>query len=474
MCYNLSKAIPFVSYHCTSGLLWIDQLCIDQRNIPERNQQVELMGAIYLACENCLVWLEEEAPLDNITRILLEEGESHGDVFTGDFDRIQSLNLSPTDSAWKRAFQLIRNPYFGRAWIVQEVLLPKVSLAIFGTDLIPFTRLAVGLHAFGAACIETLLPNSEWPISTLFGTAFYYIQNKIERQYQETLSEMTWCSQATDPRDLVYAFLGLKGDDDIDIQPDYAASVDEVYTRVAMAFIKGTHSLGMFRSLSQYQEQIEIALLPSWVPDWRTNTYIYTFDHPLPPTRSASKCRVHVWKTAEDPKYLEVAGGTIDSVGLVLRQYPVHPTSWPTLDDKQYLGIDSILATLTGETTSNYQDITRARILGTVLAGSMRGQWVSDSIKRYPAVDLEDYENMLEAYDNFSAGELNTSFAPTSLHDAYIKVMQHLSRVTEQRSLFVTKSGKLGLARRVQKDDIITILHGSDYPVVLRDAGDSR
>jgi hypothetical protein len=38
-------------------LFWIDQLCIDQRNISERSQQVQMMGDIYTRAQEVVVWL---------------------------------------------------------------------------------------------------------------------------------------------------------------------------------------------------------------------------------------------------------------------------------------------------------------------------------------------------------------------------------------------------------------------------------
>jgi hypothetical protein len=37
--------------------LWIDAICIDQSNIPERNSQVRLMRHIYLSATEVCVWL---------------------------------------------------------------------------------------------------------------------------------------------------------------------------------------------------------------------------------------------------------------------------------------------------------------------------------------------------------------------------------------------------------------------------------
>jgi hypothetical protein len=43
--------------------LWVDALCIDQRNTAERNHQVRLMGDIYKNAIEVFVWLAQELPV---------------------------------------------------------------------------------------------------------------------------------------------------------------------------------------------------------------------------------------------------------------------------------------------------------------------------------------------------------------------------------------------------------------------------
>ncbi len=49
----------------SSSVLWIDQICIDQSNITEREQQVLLMRSIYASATQTVVWLGED--LENHT-----------------------------------------------------------------------------------------------------------------------------------------------------------------------------------------------------------------------------------------------------------------------------------------------------------------------------------------------------------------------------------------------------------------------
>lgn len=43
----------------TSRLLWVDALCINQEDVPEKGQQVQMMREIYIVAEQVLIWLGE-------------------------------------------------------------------------------------------------------------------------------------------------------------------------------------------------------------------------------------------------------------------------------------------------------------------------------------------------------------------------------------------------------------------------------
>lgn len=64
---SIHTALPYLVAQCNSGYLWIDQVCIDQRNLSERSEQVAIMGEIYARAENCLVWLGEGTESTRVT-----------------------------------------------------------------------------------------------------------------------------------------------------------------------------------------------------------------------------------------------------------------------------------------------------------------------------------------------------------------------------------------------------------------------
>ena len=56
---NLHTALQHIRDEKETRIFWIDAICIDQANIPERNNQVRGMQKIYERASKVLVWLGE-------------------------------------------------------------------------------------------------------------------------------------------------------------------------------------------------------------------------------------------------------------------------------------------------------------------------------------------------------------------------------------------------------------------------------
>jgi hypothetical protein len=103
----------------TSQWLWIDALCIDQTNTPERQHQVQQMGRIYAGAKEVVSWLGIQKDIITLFRDRPENGRRK-------VDGVVALSLSR---------------YWWRAWIIQEIILgPHVKL-MAGTYMLPLDEL---------------------------------------------------------------------------------------------------------------------------------------------------------------------------------------------------------------------------------------------------------------------------------------------------------------------------------------------
>jgi hypothetical protein len=78
---SLFSALQFMRFETETHVLWMDAVCINQKNIPEKNDQVARMDSIYRNAEKVLVFLGEEdqnAAFDKLEQIAEDSREKYG------------------------------------------------------------------------------------------------------------------------------------------------------------------------------------------------------------------------------------------------------------------------------------------------------------------------------------------------------------------------------------------------------------
>lgn len=117
---------------------WIDSLCIDLQDAPEREKQVGIMASIYKRAKKAVIWLGQEQEdgndctgavdflhhLSNIQRTLSEPTvrlELRGPEFT---------------AQWAAVGNLLARPWWTRVWTLQEFVLPREAMLFCGSSSI--------------------------------------------------------------------------------------------------------------------------------------------------------------------------------------------------------------------------------------------------------------------------------------------------------------------------------------------------
>jgi hypothetical protein len=109
--------------------LYIDQICINQSDIPEKCSQVVLMSSIYTRAALVVVWLGNNPETLTAAR-----------SFENDMEEADELYFA-TGSLKK----LLSNPYFTRVWIVQEVSLARDIRVLCGDMELGWETLRFGV-----------------------------------------------------------------------------------------------------------------------------------------------------------------------------------------------------------------------------------------------------------------------------------------------------------------------------------------
>lgn len=176
-------------------LLWIDQLCINQEDFPERNQQVQLMSQIYRRCESLIMWLGLSV---------------YGDVY----------EFSTKTHKLDFVHRFLEFTYFSRLWVVQEVMLAKKAQILCGDVWVDWHEIRKLMFtqwsSLPRARFLFLLSKETDDLGPDFHLSLYEC---ISRFYE------LGCEN---PRDRVYGFLGLLQQDE-SFQVGYAKPVYEVY-----------------------------------------------------------------------------------------------------------------------------------------------------------------------------------------------------------------------------------------------------
>lgn len=159
--------------------IWIDQLCIDQSSLEEKNHQVSMMGEIYSRAESTLIWLGED--------------EDSGLAFDA-IEKVCSKELAEqkADAMWERPWNPVCSaaqisalktmtdmPYWRRHWVAQEALLSRSAIVLYGDKAMPLLRIrelellgfnnAMTVFTLGFSATEAESPHARlWNYATRF------------------------------------------------------------------------------------------------------------------------------------------------------------------------------------------------------------------------------------------------------------------------------------------------------------------
>ncbi|KAF2661969.1 hypothetical protein K491DRAFT_586091 [Lophiostoma macrostomum CBS 122681] len=544
----------------TPRYYWIDAISMDQQNIPERNDQVARMADIFQSAQEVLVWLgkEDEYTRDGITTIERISSVSEEDwksiSYTSLYDHTATgLRERPNVSLynWLGFIALINRPWFQRAWVVQEIALARSATVIIGDRIFDWTKLSRTLAFLKATrwyhhlhtgklrhipsltrrpgiykkLLQTNLDVGIAPVyldaTRLQMTAATETSSQEPRKGPplRTLLDAHRFSKSTDPRDKVYAFLGLADktlqpfrDQPGVLMPNYNLTVQQVYTEATRSLLTGYGSLTL---LSHVQDPslTKIPNLPSWVPDFSTKLDPYALRFRGPAFwRACGNAKWDINVFSMEHGELDVQGyklDTIDQTSILLNENGEDPADFwasivklalaletpypnPARKQKHPTRVEVLWRTLTTDTydkKSPAPESTGDLFIDYILNLQIRHRltpWssndefqphqspVSESI--YPEWDtllrLEPPESSysLTMYKNRLAtvveSMFNGSYSPIGLAQ-----LQHEFDVSggKKRRLFKTPSNYMGTGpRSLRSGDEIWILHGGAVPFVLR------
>ncbi|KAJ8111421.1 hypothetical protein OPT61_g5981 [Boeremia exigua] len=238
---NLWMFLREMRRRCFSKKIWIDALCINQKDATERSQQVQMMRQIYTSARSVCVWLGEADALIDAAMDFMTTYKS----LTQQLRRARIADISKltaktgyyfwTKQIAKAMLSFSSNTYWTRVWIIQEFILAKEISICSGTR-------EVDWQLFNQVIVEVdnLRKNGRpgcVPLLTRFLSSPAVKITKTRKNIGPQLRPLVDLlldfkdQQATDPCDKIYALLGLAVEG-AKISVDYHASTEDLLMQV--------------------------------------------------------------------------------------------------------------------------------------------------------------------------------------------------------------------------------------------------
>lgn len=499
---NLYQALLELRHAVNVKVIWIDALCINQNDFLERAQQVTIMPSVYSHAKRVLIWLGAEAEesdlamdlmieISRYTKLLPKNGRNQRQLWTDrqDENLVIATPLFHHDyaRAWVTLDDLLSRPWWGRAWIVQEVALAKEILVSCGNksvhwDAITDTaNLTIAYQQHIAQALETAPGLDEAAMNTEWRGADrrdgFVASLVIIRSYngvtdignKSTLSDYLEDNRgrlSTDPRDKLYSMLGLLSDEArVKIQVDYTKSYVQVFCDV-VEYVLNTKADNPLDILCHSQHSQWYPYNPSWIPDWRLHYRSDMFGSDI-------KNRFHAYSDLV-PEFE------------IIR----NPSTPQTLSrDRSLFKVKGFVAGVVTQTKLEGED--RSEIAASIIHEGRRTEesaW--DLQKVFKNISEQDIhtkndENVATAFvrtlyaDNIpsplkekmqqmSVGKQHTSSAQDFVDDIQHDDEVDFNAEIQSRTVFITSGGCLGIGSDfIQKGDLICILIGCSVPIIL-------
>lgn len=129
--------------------VWVDAVCINQGHsgIAEKNAQLPLMKDIYQKSKRTVGWLGDSYEVALAVKMIRNIVRTR-DMFDQSQDEALTTYLCKTRlPEWQALSQLMRNSYFSRLWVFQEVMLGNDFQFYVGGQYLSFDYMTQALSA---------------------------------------------------------------------------------------------------------------------------------------------------------------------------------------------------------------------------------------------------------------------------------------------------------------------------------------
>jgi hypothetical protein len=484
--------------------LWIDAICINQKDDVEKLIHIRLMKDVYFFASEVIVWLgsSEAAPTSDV--------EGHEALA---FDLINHLKIIPKETKYASDFRqalllgnggwpgvlalnrLFNHPWFQRLWVHQEAVVSKHAIIVTQHRITPL----LGVLEAASVCQSFLGRKLAEELSILSGIndwvtgfrrnvikiharrrAFRSFKRESRKSYTSLLTVLRECQHydCSDPRDRVLGILALLDEDVIrQIRPELGQTLQELYTATTTAIIEATSSVEVLRYCQIDISEDSLDLLPTWVVDLRHLKCLEDIKLRNRVYRAAAGERAAIYSHKNGPAILSLAGIQVDIALVSLMPIAIRDIgtllSWQR--ESLMLWENSFTEYPGG---ANFNDVwLRMMILdlkcdpeyGAAKPGRATPDYVRYLHKGFRLLEqkAKDDERLCSLGITYAVG------AESPLLPEEIEYLKVTFARTSNLAIFASKLGYIGCASKsLRAGDKICIFPGSRAPLVLRKVED--
>ncbi|KAF8854452.1 HET-domain-containing protein [Acephala macrosclerotiorum] len=528
----------------------VNRLCINQNDNTERSAQVGSMSRIYLSAACVLVFLgignsdiqaafrktkmgaeylekfvqdfrsrnssEQESQIHTDSKAL-EDNTGIQDNDSDDLPILRTPSLvieEPTNSELAAIDKIFQHPWWERVWVIQEATLAKALYVICGHESLPWTvlsqiyptfvnhssqierspheKLLEPLHRLNQMRVQWMMLAEEFSEGYNQAETSSLLRPRRPTYLKlENLVPRFRSCKSTDPRDKIYALLGLADDYD-SIVADYSISSLDAYVRFAEAQIvsyqrrfregvDGNAGKSGLRLLDYcLPPSPKTPGLPSWVPDWQVSISDMPVSKDIFPDNSVSnhgrgamvRWEGHI-QTQIEPYTLTIRGFIVDRIINAGETVPMSKrfleplittyfTAWSVVEQVNLR--DGELWSVPVRESDLQSSLARLAELEEICTSIAVEEDIHPKICSY-ITQLCDVSRIMSSDAAWPAGER------VSIGDNdSVEFVSHIHRCTSPRRYFVTKTLKFGLGRLdVRVGDLVCIFLGAEEPYILRE-----
>jgi len=494
---NTAAALKKLRYVDKERVVWIDAVCIDQKNIEERNNQVAIMGRIYKCGRNNLIWLGNDKSTNAPSMVrYVNRLVEHMRAETEDFKNAEKALFDPSGAfrfpkqGFPAGFEhclgsikaLVHLPWFRRIWVVQEAALSRQSICYWGNctfNLLDVLRSVLWLNYKGGFRERVAIDRHLHfivGISMVSDRKIWSMRRREDTEFRFLLAAFRQ-TEAADPRDKIYGLLGLykerRGLTHLPtlLRPDYSQRPADVYRKATLHMVQETQDLDFLGFINHGEDQDDVSF-PSWVPRWDRIYRWHTGASPLSFHFDAAcgrLCQLH--SLPQDIGHICLSGLRLDTLQDSSDVMSQEDFASPMKTRRLLATARRMMCALPKLTDAEIEmDNTLAT---TLIAGIAHGGKPADhhTVTNFQALEkLIDELETLPFPSWLSRVDPPTNEGENLLLWAYLKVML---RRCDERRLFTTQAAMAGLGPRTMRNgDFVVILYGGKWPFVLRPQDD--